>query len=181
LWDTQLEGFFGGESSIRNCYSRSIISGDFGVGGITGIGGDGSTVENCYSASEVSGDSSVGGIVGHPAGCSVENCFWDTDVGPETSDGGTGKTTAEMQDIDTYTDTDTDGLDNPWDMVEITSHTNEVWKIDDGNDYPRLGWEEIEENGGNGDPLPPILKRVLSAFSARNFHSNVFGRSVFRR
>jgi len=55
--------------------------------------------------------------------------------------GGTGKTTPEMMEFDTFTDTETVGLDEPWDIVLIGSYVNEIWYIDDGSDYPRLGWQ----------------------------------------
>ena len=74
----------------------------------------------------------------------VVDSFWDTTVGPATTNsGGTGKTTAEMQDINTYTDTATTGLDNPWDMVAGLDNTR-IWGIDpEINDgYPFLQWTQ---------------------------------------
>jgi len=52
-----------------------------------------------------------------------------------TSAGGTGLTTAEMQTATTF-------LEAGWDFVDETENgPNDVWKMWDGYDYPRLAWE----------------------------------------
>ena len=72
------------------------------VGGLVGWNDD-SNISNCYSTGTVSGSSSVGGLVGLNYG-SVVGSFWDTDTsGQTTSAGGTGKTTAEMKTLSTFT------------------------------------------------------------------------------
>ena len=48
--------------------------------------------------------------------------------GLSSSDGGIGKTTVEMQKADTFTE---EGWGN-----------TPVWIFDEGNDYPRLWWED---------------------------------------
>ena len=51
--------------------------------------------------------------------------------------GGTGLTTAEMQIQIAFTDT-------YWEFVDETENgTEDIWWIDEGNDYPRLWWETI--------------------------------------
>jgi len=56
------------------------------------------------------------------------------------SAGGTGKTTAEKQMASTF-------LQAGWDFVdETTNGTEDIWWIDEGNNYPRLWWELIVEN-----------------------------------
>jgi hypothetical protein len=62
--------------------------------------------------------------------------FWDTQTSGQTSSwGGTGKTTAEMQTAKTF-------LDVGWDFVgETANGPNDIWKIAEGLDYPRLWWE----------------------------------------
>jgi len=66
----------------------------------------------------------------------VSDSFWDTKTsGQATSAGGTGKTTAEMQDIATF---------SAWDIITVTSgQTNPAytWNIVDGGTYPFLSWE----------------------------------------
>ena len=55
-----------------------------------------------------------------------------------TGNGGTGLTTAEMQTAATF-------LEAGWDFIgETENGTDEVWWIDEGQDYPRLWWEQTE-------------------------------------
>jgi hypothetical protein len=84
----------------------------------------------------------VGGLVGsrnYYWGDVVSHSFWDTQTSGQTdSAGGTGKTTGEMQTAKTF-------LDAGWDFVdEIDNGTEDIWWILEGQDYPRLWWEEIE-------------------------------------
>jgi len=122
--------------TASNCYATGNVAGTSYVGGLVGEN-YGSTVSNCYSSSTVTGNYEyVGGLVGFNFASSVSNSFWDTETsGQSTSDGGIGKTTAEMQDIDTFTGTG-------WDIVLIGDYVDQTWYIDDGNDYPRLGWQK---------------------------------------
>jgi len=83
--------------------------------------------------------------VGHREGY-VSFSFWDTETsGQSTSDGGTGKTTVEMQDIDTFTDTETPGLLEPWDMIKVANpdirNLVYIWNIVDDVTYPFLSWQ----------------------------------------
>ncbi|RKY24828.1 MAG: hypothetical protein DRP62_02860 [Planctomycetota bacterium] len=68
-------------------------------------------------------------------GGSVISSFWDTDTsGQTTSDGGTGKTTAEMKILSTFTSAG-------WDFTNETANgTNDVWAIKKTVDYPKLVW-----------------------------------------
>ncbi|MDH4270195.1 MAG: hypothetical protein OEV52_07865, partial [Dehalococcoidia bacterium] len=114
------------------------------VGGVVGLNLWGS-ISSCYSTGTVSGKRPVGSLVGENSEGTVNNSFWDTETsGQATSDGGTGKATAEMQDIDTFTDTETEGLDEPWDITAIApGETNDAytWNIVDGQTYPFLSWQ----------------------------------------
>lgn len=134
--------------SIADCYARgnATISGAGArAGGLLGRV-DGGTTERSYATGAPTAMSGAGGLIGHVQSSTlVSDAFWDTQTsGTASSDGGTGKTTAEMQDIDTYTDTATTGLTTAWDMVAIGEYNNETWAIDDGNEYPVLGWERDE-------------------------------------
>ncbi len=159
-----------GENSygtITNCYSTGSDSGDDNVGGL--VGHNYGTIDNCYSSGDVSGDDNVGGLVGYNSG-TIDNCyatgsvlasgtewwpgvggglvgenrgevmdsFWDTQTsGQVTSDGGMGKTTAEMQTESTFTDAG-------WDfVVESVNGTEDIWRICEGVDYPRLTWQFV--------------------------------------
>jgi hypothetical protein len=132
--------------SIADCYVEGIVTGGSAVGGLTGTNGsqglpghesyDGGIV-NCCSASVVTGTTSVGGLVGANWG-EVSGCFWDVQTsGQPTSDGGTGLTTAEMQTATTF-------LEAGWDFVgETENGTEDIWWILEGQDYPRLWWEQV--------------------------------------
>jgi hypothetical protein len=103
-------------------------------------------VTHSYSTGSVTGSTQVGGLVGYNTD-TVSNSFWDTKTsGQATSDGGTGKTTAEMQDIATFTETEAEGLDEPWDITAVApGETNDacIWNIVDGETYPFLSWQSV--------------------------------------
>jgi hypothetical protein len=126
-WIGGLIGMVGG--SIINCYSNGNVAGNMYVGGL--VGGNGGSIINCYAKGSVIGDTYVGGLVGTNIGSLVGmgggpviNCFWDvTASGISYSEGGFGRTTAQMMDSNTFVGWSTE------------------WTIDEGNDYPRLAWE----------------------------------------
>jgi len=128
--------------SITSTYSTARVSGRSYVGGLVGINvGD---IAKSHSTGKVTGNSAVGGLVGEDHvtyrspivyGTTITS-FWNTETsGQTTSVGGTGKTTAEMQTAKTF-------LDAGWDFVgEMANGTEDIWWIDEGQDYPRLWWE----------------------------------------
>ena len=153
--------------TISNCYSigsMSIESGADAIGGFVGLlgsnfpSGTGTTLK-CYASMSMSGvgissGTYVGGFsgTGYSDAYVTEDSFWNTTVsGLSTSFTGTGKTTTEMRDIDTYTDTATAGLDEAWSMTTLSSHNGEsspnLWAIDDGNAYPILWYEVVPSTG----------------------------------
>jgi hypothetical protein len=83
----------------------------------------------CYSTGSVSGTQPVGGFAGYMRVLgSISHCFWDTQTsGQIASADGTGKTTAEMQMISTFTSAG-------WDFWNI-------WDICEGMNYPVLQWQ----------------------------------------
>jgi hypothetical protein len=90
--------------SISNCYSTSTVSGFAEIGGLVGM--QYGSISNCYSSGSVSGPYDIGGLVGRNfvGSGSVSGSFWDTQTsGQTTSAGGTGKTTAEMKTLSTFT------------------------------------------------------------------------------
>jgi hypothetical protein len=69
----------------------------------------------------------------------VGNCFWDTEPsGQATSAGGTGKTTAELKNITTFTDAG-------WNITAVanagTRNHSKIWNIVNGVTYPFLSWQ----------------------------------------
>jgi len=128
--------------SVSNCYSTGTVMGHFGVGGLEG--GNGGSITTSYSTGMVSGETSVGGLVrSADRDSDIIDCFWDTQTSGQTrNDGGTGLATAEMQTAGTF-------LEAGWDFVgETENGTEDLWWILEGQDYPRLWWELIEEEPG---------------------------------
>ena len=133
--DSYVGGLVGwNRDTVRNCYSLASVTGEWLVGGL--VGHNRGTVSNSYSSGVVSGSEDVGGLVGRNYEAIVSNSFWDIQTsGQTTSDGGTGKTTAEMKSIATFT---------AWDIIAVTSgQTNSayIWNIVDDETYPFLSWQ----------------------------------------
>lgn len=158
-------------SVIERCYTTGRVYGNWRVGGITGVNFAGeisdsyshvevegpgtvkgglvglqyqSVLKNSYSTGSVSGDTGMGGLLGTAntgGGFEAANSFWDTEASGLPRTGGMtagtrieGKTTAEMQSMETFSGAG-------WDISAAGEHAGETWKIEDGRDYPRLGWE----------------------------------------
>jgi len=151
--DYGVGGLVGGNGggSVTQCYSTGAVSGDSEVGGLAGSN-VGAAVTFCYSTGSVSGTGSfVGGLVGINAESNISKSFWDIEtsglsnmcgdnIGDDMDcDDSLGKTTVEMQDINTY-------LSEGWDFVDETDNgTENIWWILEGQGYPRLWWEQLEE------------------------------------
>jgi len=120
--------------TVSNSYSTGSVTGEVNVGGI--VGENTGTVSNSYSTGSVTGDSSVGGLVGANPGA-VSNSFWDTATsGQATSDGGTGKTTAQMKNIATFSGVGWNIIANPG-----ARNPSYIWNIVNGVTYPFLSWQ----------------------------------------
>jgi hypothetical protein len=124
--------------SVSNSYALGNVVGDMYVGGL--VGSNEGPVTNCYSIGKVVGNLSVGGLVGKNYYASnASSSFWDTETsGQVTSDGGTGKTTAQMQDVATFSGA-------IWDIIGVadsgTRNPSYIWNIVDGLTYPFLSWQ----------------------------------------
>jgi hypothetical protein len=121
--------------TITNCYSATNVSGDSSIGGLVGYNRDG-TITSCYATSSVLGLwGNVGGLVGSNDGIIAES-FWDIETsGQPRSAGGTGLATGAMQTATTF-------LEAGWDFIDETANgADDIWRIDEGQDYPRLWWE----------------------------------------
>jgi hypothetical protein len=134
---------------VSDCYSivleNSRVSGLF-------VGQNGYSSEwysypgkivNCYASCDGSGLIETFGFSGYTVWSGeVLNCFWDAGACglDDNGEGGILKTTAEMQTANTF-------LEAGWDFVNETANgTEDIWWIDEGQDYPRLWWELIPEN-----------------------------------
>jgi hypothetical protein len=148
--------------TVSNCYCSGSVSGNDDVGGLAGsgngividsyftggvagheyvgglLGYNCCDVTNCYSTGSVTGSSEVGSLVGANYG-TVSDSFWDTETsGQVTSDGGTGKTTAEMRNIATFTEAG-------WSIIAVANFGIRkpfcIWNIVNGVTYPFLSWQ----------------------------------------
>ncbi|MCP4529559.1 MAG: hypothetical protein GY833_27135, partial [Aestuariibacter sp.] len=94
-------------SSIANSYATGGVTGSGAdVGGLVGENNS-ATISKSYSTGAVSGGSNEGGLCGlaDDQATDITNSFWDTQTsGRGSSDGGTGKTTAQMKTLSTFTD-----------------------------------------------------------------------------
>jgi hypothetical protein len=86
-----------------------------------------------------------------------EACFWDTQTSSQSSSaGGTGKTTAEMQDPNTF-------MAAGWDFVGQPDGPHDIWAEPEGGGYPILWWQQSPLpslpgfSGGSGEPNNPYL------------------------
>ena len=134
------------QGQVTDCYAAGAVSGGWYVGGLLGQNGavtdagQFAIVTRCYSTGLVTGTGySIGGLVGGNL-TAVGGSFWNTQTsGQATSAGGTGKTTAQMQTAGTF-------LNAGWDFVGETAHgTEDIWRILEGRDYPRLSWQTPDE------------------------------------
>jgi hypothetical protein len=135
--DRDVGGLVGSNGgSIVTSYSTGTVSGSVFVAGLVGF--NFGSITTSYSTGTVTGNVGVGGLVGDNYGDGhITSSFWDVESsGFLTSDGGIGKTTAEMQTASTF-------LEAGWDFVDETANgTDDIWWILEGQDYPRLWWEE---------------------------------------
>ncbi len=142
--------------TIANSYSTGSVSGVDDVGGLVGFNFN-NTITNSYSTGSVSGNSDVGGLVGENFNGTITNGFWDTQtsnqpttgLGNGSSTGVTGKTTAEMKALATFTDISTPGLSSAWDFETNPNDDgadSNYWDIDlsgtINNGYPFLSWQD---------------------------------------
>ena len=130
-------------SSLNNCYTTCSVYGSQ-TGGLVGYNTS-STINNCYATGSITG-SYCGGLIGNNSqGSVVTNCFWDTQVsglskGVDINYGtfnATGKTSAEMKTLTTFTDAG-------WDFInETTNGSNDYWAIHTqlNNGYPCFAWQ----------------------------------------
>jgi len=127
------------EGVVSNSYSSGTVDGVSLVGGLTGS--NRATVSNCYSTGNVTGLEDVGGLVGRIYMGTVSNSFWDSETsGEAASDGGTGKTTAEMKSIATFSGAG-------WDIIAVanlsTRNSSYIWNIVNQQTYPFLSWQAV--------------------------------------
>jgi hypothetical protein len=134
--DEEVGGLVAGNGgTVSNSYATGSVTGNYSVGGLLGV--NSGTVSNSYSTGNVTGNEDVGGLVGSNFG-TVSNSFWDVQTsGQTTSAGGTGKTTAEMKSIATFSGAG-------WNITAVApnkTNPSYIWNIVDNMTYPFLSWQ----------------------------------------
>jgi uncharacterized protein (TIGR02145 family) len=120
-----------------NNYATGNVTGTDKAGGLMGEAGS-SSIVNSYSLGVISGGGSAGGLIGSGGTCT--NSFWNTETSGQSTSacGATGKTTAEMKNVATFTDETTEGLTTAWDFWQDPNDdtgTDDTWLM---IDYPQL-------------------------------------------
>ena len=157
-------------STLTSCYATDTVSGSDAVGGLVGTQGSG-TVSFSYAVGSVTGIDSIGGLVGKNYEdyeveiSTITDCFWDTEtclpaivgVGSGVTPGVTGKTTAEMKTLSTFTDAGWDFSDTDGDIAD--------WLMP-VNSYPQLTWESgvMRYSGGDGSAENPYQIANIADF-----------------
>ena len=124
-------------STIENCYAIGTVNGTNRIGGLCGYLHNNSNLINCYSSATLSGSTNIGGLTGIAEYYyTVVHSYWDIEtdgidgnVSGDTLHGAIGKTTAELQTVDTF---------EGWDFTD--DGESAVWFMFAG-EYPRLRWE----------------------------------------
>ena len=132
---------------IEDCYTDVSISGTGHLGGIAGSSYIDETVLDangkiyrCYAVGSITGTESLGGITStcfsdSSEGQYVSSCYFLDSIAPQICPETYPLTDARMKQQSSYAD---------WDfMGETANGTNDIWWIDEGNDYPHLWWEFI--------------------------------------
>lgn len=164
-------GLVGNNNSgtIANSYAKGTVTGSDTVGGLVGMSFNFGSITNSYSTGAVTGTTNVGGFAGNDTS-TVSNSFWDNQTsGQTTSDGGTGKTTAQMKVVATFTDTATTGLSEAWDFVNNPNNdagNDDVWNISSANNsgYPFLSWQTFPAS--TPTPTPAVSSSSTSSSSS---------------
>ncbi len=149
-------------SSIINSYAIGFVYGNENIGGLVGKNEDSSIITNSYATGNVYGTDVIGGLVGNNASNSaINNSIWNIETSGQTEGVGlnngninvlVGKTTAEMQMMNTYTDIG-------WDFVgEIINGTDDVW--------------DITESVNNNLAYISVLSASLEDWILVNFEAN---------
>ncbi|WP_260960056.1 beta strand repeat-containing protein [Aliarcobacter cryaerophilus] len=88
--------------TITNSYATGSVTGTIKVGGLMGIN-DYGTITNSYATGTANGNDNVGGLVGfNTYDGIITNSFYDKTKNSNSNVLGIGKTTAELEDINTF-------------------------------------------------------------------------------
>jgi hypothetical protein len=130
-------------NTIVNSYASGTVTGNDYVGGLVGY--NISVIKNCHAIGPVTVSVTVtpkvGGLVGDNDNGTVDNCYYDSETTGQSDVGkGVPKTTAEMKDITTFSN-------SGWSIASTTGYDPDdikTWyikQIEKAKDYPRLYWQ----------------------------------------
>jgi len=145
-------GLAGSAGAITDSYAHGTVIGSEYVGGLVGYYDyiKDFAVTHCYATAFVIGASHTGGLVGCDIFPDIRDehvvaSFWDVETSRQpTSAGGERRTTVQMQTLSTF-------------LAWREAGSEVVWTIDEGNDYPRLAWENRPGIAIEPTPLPNLL------------------------
>jgi len=137
---------------VSDCYSTgSVTRSEYYLSWLGGFVGyiDSGTITKCYSTGSVSyanaadpTDKGFAGGLNITGNYEMTGNFWDTQTSGQAATAGdaTGKTTAQMQSIATFSG-------EAWSIVAVanpsTRNTSYIWNIVDGETYPFLSWQSV--------------------------------------
>ena len=114
-------------SEVVNSYATGNVSGDDYVGGLIGYS-QANNIKNSYSSGSITGNTNVGGFIGYATAILENNFFLQENTGinknlnaigsNNSATGITSKTSTELQNVVTFNDTTTTGLDIAWSIEE---------------------------------------------------------------
>jgi hypothetical protein len=143
-------------SIVNNCFSTGTISGIDKIGGLAGKSRN-SSISMSYSAAVVNGTDFAGGLAGWDSNSAITSCFWDTETSGITDEGVgninpdpngvSGRNKTQMQTSGTY-------LLQGWDFINETANgTQDIWWIQEGQNYPSFVWEIFPDKAANPSPI----------------------------
>jgi len=156
--------------ALCSCYATGPVSGNGYVGALVGLSGG--TIASCYATGEVTGPGPLGGLIADEFFSAVYLSYWDSQTtGIDTSPQGAPKSTQQLMQSETF---------RGW---GYGGH----WKISEGQDYPRLSWEEVPGElivdepcryaGGSGTADDPYQIGSTEDFAAIAWHREDFDKS----
>lgn len=149
---------------ITDCFATGAVSASGYAGGLIGYQVQRTTITDCYAIGVPTATSYAGGLTGYTSatGNTITASYWDTQTSGTESSGsgpgptGTGKTTAQMKALATFS--------SAWSIARVSDWVDETWVIGDGDGdmYPELAW--AYDFGGDTAVIVPwhlLLQRVM--------------------
>jgi hypothetical protein len=186
-----------GGGFVGNAWNGSIISNSYSHGSVTRLNGTltifggfvgrnyQGKILNCFSTGRVHYQGATDpinrgfcGNINTSGTYEMSGNFWDISTSGQSSTSGdaAGMTASQMKTSSTFSDAG-------WDIALYDTWDGETWFIDEGNDYPGLGWqyssfERIDDND-NGTPgfeilllITAVLIFVFYRKSKKNLNKN---------